>query len=193
MLFRAAFAMVLLALAGPAFADGAVLSKMTKDDKARLDNFDATRAKAIAEARATGSRQDIAVLDKVLAGEPLGLRDAGLAGDWRCRTIKLGGMEPQLVVYGWFKCGIFEDGAGLWLDKTTGSQRTRGLFYDDGDTRMIYLGKLHYGYEKPGLYGQDPTRDQVAYAFRVGPKRMRLEFPAPQYESLLDIMELERP
>ena len=193
MLFRAAFAMVLLALSGPAIADGVVLSKMTKDDKARLDNFDATRAKAITEARTTGSRQDIAVLDKVLAGKPLELRDSNLVGDWRCRAIKLGGMAPQLVVYGWFKCRIFEDGAGLWLDKITGSQRTRGLLYDDGDTRMIYLGKLHYGYEKPGTYGQDPTRNQVAYAFRVGPKRMRLEFPAPQYESLLDIMELERP
>ncbi|HRY05074.1 MAG TPA: DUF4893 domain-containing protein, partial [Beijerinckiaceae bacterium] len=128
--------MVLLALSGPAIADGVVLSKMTKDDKARLDNFDATRAKAIAEARTTGSRQDIAVLDKVLAGKPLELRDSNLVGDWRCRAIKLGGMAPQLVVYGWFKCRIFEDGAGLWLDKITGSQRTRGLLYDDGDTRM---------------------------------------------------------
>ena len=193
MLFRAAFALALLALAGPALADGAVLSTITKDDKARLENFDATRAKAIAEARAEGSAQDLAVLDRVLAGKPLDLRNAGLDGDWRCRTIKLGGMAPKLVVYGWFKCRIHQDDAGLWLDKTTGSQRTHGQFYDDGDTRMIYLGKLHYGYEKPGRYGQDPTRNQVAYAFRVGPKRLRLEFPAPQYESLLDIMEFERP
>lgn len=190
---RALLTLAFVALAGPAFADGAVLSKITKDDKARLDNFDATRAKAIAEARATGSRQDVEVLEKVLAGKPIKLRDAGIAGDWRCRTIKLGGMAPQLVIYGWFKCRIFEDDAGLWLDKITGSQRTRGLFYDDGDTRMIYLGKLHYGYEKPGLYGQDPARNQVAYAFRVGPKRLRLEFPAPQYESLLNIMDMERP
>ena len=193
MLFRAAFALALLALAGPALADGAVLSTITKDDKARLENFDATRAKAIAEARAEGSAQDLAVLDRVLAGKPLDLRNAGLDGDWRCRTIKLGGMAPKLVVYGWFKCRIHQDDAGLWLDKTTGSQRTHGQFYDDGDTRMIYLGKLHYGYEKPGRYGQDPTRNQVAYAFRVGPKRLRLEFPAPQYESLLDIMEFEQP
>ena len=60
------------------------------------------------------------------------------------------------------------------------------------DTRMIYLGKLYYGYEKPGRYGQDATRNLIAYAFVTGPKRMRLEFPAPQYESLLDVMELER-
>jgi len=185
--------LVLASLCGPALADGDVLSRMTKDDKARLDNFDATRAKAIAEARADATPQDLAVLDKALAGKPVQPRDSGVAGDWRCRTIKLDGMAPKLVVYGWFKCRIHEDDAGLWFDKVTGSQRTRGLFYDDGDMRMIYLGKLHYGYEKPGLYGQDATRNQVAYAWRVGPKRMRLEFPAPQYESLLDIMELERP
>lgn len=168
-----AFALFLLALAGPAWADGAVLSKMTKEDAARLENYEATRAKA-------------------LAGSPQNLRNASLEGNWRCRTIKLGGMEPKLVVYGWFKCRLHSDDAGLWLDKTTGSQRTRGLFYDDGDTRMIYLGKLHYGYEQPGLYGADPARNQIAYAFLVDKNRMRLEFPAPQYESLLDVMELER-
>lgn len=190
--YRAALTFLLLAVAGPALADGAVLSKMTKDDKARLDAFDATRAKAIAEARAGGSPEDVAVLDKVLAGKFLPLREYNFEGNWRCRTIKLGGMAPKLVVYGWFKCRFRGDDAGLWLDKITGSQRTRGLFYDDGDTRVIYLGKLHYGYEKPGLYGEDPTRNQIAYAWRVGPNRARIEFPSPQYESLLDIMELER-
>ena len=187
-----AFALFLLALAGPAWADGAVLSKMTKEDAARLENYEATRAKAIAEAHATGSPQDVAEMDKALAGSPQNLRNASLEGNWRCRTIKLGGMEPKLVVYCWFKCRLHSDDAGLWLDKTTGSQRTRGLFYDDGDTRMIYLGKLHYGYEQPGLYGADPARNQIAYAFLVDKNRMRLEFPAPQYESLLDVMELER-
>ena len=189
---RASLLLLFLCLAGPAFADGAVLSKMTRDDLARLDNFDAMRAKAIAEARAEGSPVDVATLDTVLAGDLLPLHAYKFDGNWRCRTIKLGGMEPKLVVYGWFKCRLHSDDAGLWLDKTTGSQRTRGLFYDDGDTRMIYLGKLHYGYEQPGLYGADPARNQIAYAFLVDKNRMRLEFPAPQYESLLDVMELER-
>lgn len=193
MKIRAALALLLVCLAAPALADGAVLSKMTKEDHARLDAFDATRAKAIAEARAEGAAADVAILDKVLAGKPLPLREYDFEEDWRCRTIKLGGMAPKLVVYGWFKCRFHGDDAGLWLDKLTGSQRTRGLFYDDGDTRMIYLGKLHYGYEKSGLYGDDATRNQIAYAYRVGKNRARLEFPAPQYESLLDIMELERP
>jgi len=189
---RIAIAALFACLASAALADGAILSLMTKDDSARLENYDATRAKAIAEARASGAPKDVAELDKALAGKLDNPRTAKLEGEWRCRTIKLGGMEPKLVVYGWFKCRLFADDAGLWLDKTTGSQRTRGMFYDDGDTRMIYLGKLHYGDEKPGRYGQDATRNQIAYAFVTGPKRMRLEFPAPQYESLLDVMELER-
>jgi hypothetical protein len=32
----------------------------------------------------------------------------------------------------------------------------------------------------------------VAYAFALGPNRMRLEFPAPEYESLMDVLEMER-
>lgn len=192
MTFRATLVLLILALSAPAFADGAVLSLMTKEDHARLDNFDATRARAIAEARAGGAPDDVAILDQVLGGHPLPLRTYGFEGDWRCRTIKLGGAAPKLVVYGWFKCRFEADDAGLWLDKLTGSQRTRGMFYDDGDTRMIYLGKLFYGYEKPGLYGEDPARNQIAYGFRVGPNRARLEFPAPQYESVMDVIELER-
>ena len=34
--------------------------------------------------------------------------------------------------------------------------------------------------------------DQVGYAFRTGPREWRIEFPAPYYESKLDILELRR-
>lgn len=189
----APLSVLLVALAGSALADGAVVSKMTADDKARLAGYATTREKALAEARATGAPKDLATLDAALAGKPLPLRNVNIEGEWRCRTIKLGGLAPALVVYGWFKCRLYSDAGGLWLDKATGSQRTRGQFYDDGDRRMIYLGALYYSDEKPRPYGGDPKRDQIAYVFRVDAKRLRLEFPSPQYESLMDIVELTRP
>lgn len=174
-------------------ADGVVFGKMTPTDRAKLESYEAIRAKAIAEARSSGSKQEVAALDRALAGKPVSVHNGFDArGNWRCRVLKLGKTDPRLVVYPWFACRMSEDGAGLRLEKTSGSQRTSGYFYDDGDTRMIYLGALHYGDEQPMRYGVDQKRNMVAYAFALGPKRMRLEFPEPEYESLLDVMEMER-
>ena len=97
-----------------------------------------------------------------------------------------------LTIYDWFDCRISDDGSGWYLVKTSGSQRTSGRFYDDGDARLVYLGTLHYSREKLIDYGKDPERDQVAYVFRTGPQEFRMEFPAPKFESKLDILELKR-
>ena len=192
------FALILLSVlgGGPALADGAIVSLMTAADKAKLEAFDATRAKALADARAGAAAADLAELDKAMTGAALPLRNVDLTGAWRCRVIKVGRKSeasPPLVVYPWFSCRISEDDAGAWLDKLTGSQRTRGLLYDDGDTRAIYLGALYYGDEKPNFYGRGAAeRNQVAYVQRTGAKKLRFEFPSPEFESLLDVMELER-
>jgi hypothetical protein len=181
-----------LCLTAPALADGELDSKITPADKARLADYAKVRAEAIAEAQAGASAADQAVLEKALAGGPLSFRgDFDPTGKWKCRTIKLGGMLP-LMVYDWFDCRISDDGSGWYLKKTTGSQRTSGRFYDDGDARLVYLGALHYGGEEPVAYGKDPERDQVAYVFRPGPERLRMEFPSPRFESKLDIIELKR-
>jgi hypothetical protein len=189
--------LVLLALvaciaSAPAFADGAVVSLMTPADKAKLAAYEATREKAISEARAGGTPADLVELDKAFSGSPVSLHENfDPTGAWRCRVLKLGGGLP-LTVYGWFDCRIADDGAGWRLEKRTGSQRTSGQFYDDGDTRLIYLGALHYGDQQPVRYGADGKRNQVAYVFRTGEKRMRLEFPAPEFESIMDVLEMER-
>ena len=118
-------------------------------------------------------------------------RDFDLTGDWQCRTIKAGGLS-QLVVYGWFRCRVTDDGSGWMLTKLTGSQRTTGRFYDDGDQRLIYLGSYSVNDDKPKPYGSGPQSDQIGYAFRDGEAAWRIEFPAPYYESKLDILELRR-
>ena len=46
--------------------------------------------------------------------------------------------------------------------------------------------------ETPKVYGSGPDSDQFAFAFRTGAKAFRLEFPAPRYESKLDIIEFRR-
>ena len=190
--FRTLALAALLAIStAPALADGVVQKLMTPADKARLDKYDETRKAALAEARNGGDAAELAGLDALLAKPLLSLPDFDLGGEWRCRTTKVGGLSP-LVVYGWFKCRVSDDGSGWKLEKTSGSQRTTGRFYDDGEKRLIYLGSFHVAGEAAKPYGSGPESDQVGYAFRTGPTEWRIEFPAPQYESKLDILELRR-
>lgn len=185
-------ALFLLAGAAAALADGVLDSKLSAADKQRLAAFDATLAAALAEARAGGSAADKTVLEDVIAGKPLPLADGvDVKGNWRCRTLKLGGTLP-LTVYPWFKCRISDDGAGWMLEKLSGSQRTKGFFYTVSGERLAYLGAGHVAGESARRYGQDAKEDQVAYVERRSPNRIILMFPAPHYESKFDILVLER-
>lgn len=183
-------ATILAASAGVAHADGVVQKLMTPADKARLENYETTRKEALREAK-TGLAREVAILDAVVAKEPLSFSDFDMTGNWQCRTIKAGGMGA-LVVYDWFKCKVTDDGSGWMLEKTSGSQRTKGRFYTDSDVRLIYLGSGYVTGEKPKAYGKGPATDQIGYAFRTGPAEWRVEFPAPTYESKLDIIEFRR-
>jgi hypothetical protein len=186
------FILAMAGFAATAGADGEIDRIITAADKARLASFDKVRAEAIAEARKGGSPEDIVTLDAVLAGKDLAFsKGFDFTGEWQCRTVKLGGTLP-LTIYGWFKCRVSDDGSGWKLEKVSGSQRTAGAFYTDSDTRLTYLGALHYGDETPKKYGGDPDRNQVAYVLRPDENRVRLEFPSPKYESRLDILELKQ-
>lgn len=193
---RRAWLALVLVLAGacPAWADGTLPGKLSADDRQRLEAFDSVRGEAIGAARESDDKAALAALDQILSGRPETIRGAtDLAGNWRCRVAKLGGNLP-LVVYGWFRCRITDDAAGLRLDKVSGSQRTAGTFYDDANAeRLAYVDALYYSHEgKPRAYGSGAERDQVGYLVRVGRDRLRLEFPSPRFESQFDIMELER-
>jgi hypothetical protein len=78
------------------------------------------------------------------------------------------------------------------LQKLTGSQRTKGMFYTLSATRLAYLGAGYVADEAPRRYGEDPKHDQVAIAERRAGNRLILLFPAPQFESKLDVLLLER-
>ena len=186
---------IILALATApalALADGVLDKRLTPFDKDRLAKLDVTVASALAEARAGGTPEDVAILDAALAGTALPLAEGyDPNGAWKCRTIKAGGTLP-LTVYPWFACRISEDGAGWLLEKLTGSQRTRGMFYTLSATRLAYLGAGYVNGEKPRSYGQDPKENQVAIVERRGRNKLVFLFPAPQYESKLDILVMER-
>lgn len=177
--------------ATPAAATGEIESLITDADRARLAGYEATREQALREARAGGSPKDVATLDAVLAKPALSFSDFDMTGNWQCRTTKAGNMSP-LVVYGWFRCRVTDDGSGWRLEKLTGSQRTAGRFFTGSDTRLTYLGSFFVAGDEPPAYGAGPRSDQAGYALRTGEAEWRIEFPAPAYESKLDILEFRR-
>ena len=130
-------------------------------------------------------------LQRPLARQPQSFRGLDLTGDWQCRTIKSGGIA-ELIVYGWFRCRVTDDGSGWMLTKLSGSQRTTGRFYDDGHARLIYLGSLSVNDEPAKPYGSGPGSDQIGYAYRTGGEAWRIEFPAPYYDSAFGILQFRR-
>ena len=109
-------------------------------DQQRLSRIDESRAKALAEAErgASATRS----FDHPCRSRSRAARasvSSLLLGNWRCRTIKLGGITPD-VIYTWFRCRISMKGGGPYLEKLTGSQYTNGYLYPDGNGSFVYLG-----------------------------------------------------
>lgn len=162
--------------------------EVSQTDAARMDDFLGSRSQGLGEALMSTSATDRALVSSLFDRRD-GTIDAMPDGDYRCRTIKLGGLLP-LTAYGYFHCAISENGTRI--EKTTGSQRFSGSL-DTTSGAVFYRGALHYGDEQPIAYGADAERDQVGCIYRVGDEtsgRYRLELPAPQFESTHDVIEL---
>lgn len=158
-------------------------------DQERMRDFWGARSQGLAEALVAESAADRAVLHGLFAAGDAPLQ-AIPDGDYRCRTIKLGGLLP-LTVYSAFDCTI--SGNGTRIDKQTGSQRFSGSLVPAG-TALFYRGALNYDDEAPLAYDADPERNQVGCLYGVpdngsGP-RYRLELPRPHFESNHDVIEL---
>jgi hypothetical protein len=165
--------------------------KLSATDVQRFSEFDTTRRAALSEAFTGGDAGDVADLRKTLAGDPQPIGDGDLTGEWRCRTLKLGGILP-LTPYGFFRCRIFMAQGELVFQKTSGSQRTRGGLYRLTADRFAYVGASTVNDDPIRRYGADPIEDQVGILVKTSDRRLRIEFPAPHYESHLDIMDLVR-
>ncbi|MEH6831964.1 MAG: DUF4893 domain-containing protein [Sulfitobacter sp.] len=167
-------------------------------EQARLDRFERLAGTALLEAMAEGAAGDVAALTSALAGVPQVAFDPSLNGDWKCRTMKLGG-GARLVVYSKFDCRMTLDNTGITFEKLSGSQRTSGRI-EMREGRAVYLGVGYVSSEAPQNYadldsafeGSGTITPDVAVFERVTTKRARLMFPAPVNESDFDILELTR-
>ena len=168
---------------------------LTLADRDRLTQFDTNRMAAVADAMTATDKRDTAVLTAMLEGKPIPVVRGSLTGAWTCRTAKLGGSDTlKLVVYQTFKCVIRRESGALVLQKTTGSQRTKGVLYPapDKPDRLIFAGAGTVNDEPPLSYGKIERQDEVGYLFQISPRRLRLELPRPQFESDFNIIELTR-
>lgn len=167
---------------------------VTPEDRARLRDWRGAFTAGLAEARAEGHGDAIALEGALL------VPDAGLidprppAGDYRCRVTKLGSQGGGMlayVAYGYFACRVDDDSVVSRFAKRTGSQRQVGTIYPESRTRMVFLGTLVLGDElRTHIYGGDGERDLVGAVERIGERRWRIVFPYPRFESLTDVLEL---
>jgi hypothetical protein len=170
-------------------------------DVERLSHLSEARAKGLQEA-ASGNPADVAVIQSILQSGAVPANAQALKGTWRCRSMKLGGVSPE-IVYSWFKCRISDKGGRLFFEKFTGSTRTSGYLYPEGEG-YVYLGAAFvasYGppekrpvYSGPGAAAgaQTTPDDQIGLLSQLYDGRLRLELPAPVQESSFDVIELKR-
>jgi len=175
-----------LALAMPAAAHAGWREHASTYDQGRLARLDEARARAMAESGAA-------------AGEAMRAPATGaqVAGDWRCRTIKLGGMSRSMV-YAWHRCRISDHGGVLAFEKLSGTQRMAGLLYPDGGS-YVYLGASWVKGERPHRYsgagasvGARATPDDQIGRLSATADGARIELPYPLQESIFDVIELRR-
>lgn len=170
-------------------------------DVQRLNALAESRAKGLDEA-SRGNPADLAAIRSVLQSGTTSASATKLTGTWRCRTMKLGGITPD-VVYSWFRCRISERSGRLFFEKLSGSQRTSGYLYPEGPG-FVYLGASYvtaYGpAEKPPVYSGGGASagaavtpdDQIGMLSLLYDGRARLELPYPVQESTFDVIELKR-
>lgn len=168
-------------------------AKATEGDRTRLHDWREAFVKALDEASAEHAAE--------IAGEGLLLApDAALvgvtipAGDYRCRTLKIGSQGNgglTYVPYRAFNCRVSQVESTLRFEKLDGSQRPFGKIFAAEDRQQVFLGTLMLGDEtRPMEYGRDPDRDMAGLVERIGPNRWRLVLPYPRFESTLDVIEL---
>lgn len=165
----------------------------TEPDRDRLRNWRKAWVEALPKARAVDAAA-------ITAGGALFEPDQAMtnamppAGDYKCRTFKLGAKRPGLrefTALPSFNCRVGRAGDIPALVQIDGVQRPMGRLYTDTEARVVFLGTLELGDENVPLeYGLDAKRDMAGYVERIGIGRWRLVLPWPSFESQLDVIEL---
>jgi Domain of unknown function (DUF4893) len=188
---------LVLGLSAPAWAQD-WRTEISDFDRGRLDQLSESKAKGLAEAEQGAPAGDLEIIHALVDADGAGVSDNEILGGWQCRTIKLGGMAPD-VIYSWFRCRVRNTRNGLYFEKVTGTQRISGYLdeYNDG---YLLLGSWTVGHERPKPYsggnagaGAPTTHtDAVGVLTALDARHLRIEFPYPFYESTFDVMELKR-
>ena len=117
------------------------------------------------------------------------------SGWYRCRLLRVGPKaagDPVYSVRAGLTCRVTQEGAVQGLVVVGGTQRIMGLVLPGDPLRSVFLGTLMLPAESRAMqYGADENRDIAGYLERIGPARWRLVMPAPQFGSLLDVVELQ--
>ena len=166
----------------------------TEGDRDRMGDWRTVWDRALSQARAAGHAAEIEREGLLLEPDAALTRPDLPAGDYECRTIKLGTQSQDglaYVAYPPFRCRVRTENGITRFTKLSGSQRPIGRLYPDIDRRLIFLGTMQLGDERRAYrYGTDRERDMIGLVERIGERRWRLVFPSPRFESTLDVIEL---
>lgn len=166
---------------------------LSTTDKKRYGDLYQSRAKGLVGALRSENQADRASIASLLERVNAAQQRPGvsaLQGQYTCRIAKLGGLA-NLVIYRPFTCRIDVLDGTARINKLTGSQRLSGTLVPIGNG-FTYAGALHYEREQPVDYGSDPERDQVGCLVWLSADELVLEMPAPNFDSVHDIMILKR-
>lgn len=168
-------------------------------DQERLTQIDSALGEGIRQALAEGGSDSLSPALSALQGAALPndqISVPGLAGDWNCSVVKLGGILG-IVSYPPFKCRIGADGS---FEKLTGSQLTKGELRVMGDS-IVYTGTAYVQGDTPVPYASfadevDTNATQilpdVGLLEVVSTDRARILMPRPYRESDINILSLTR-
>ncbi len=167
----------------------------TKTDLQRIGQIEAAWAAGLKEARARRHGAEIDREGPLLDAAAALPRPAVPPGTYRCRVIKLGlgisGRGRAFQSFKPFTCFVSVEDSLLVFIKATGSELPAGRLWDDGETRMVFLGATAEtsGAAAPG-YGTVAARDRSGVVERVGDFRWRLVSPWQSKDARIDVMEL---
>ena len=166
----------------------------TDSDRHRLREWRTAWVRGLDKAEAAGHSAALAREGALLQPDAALAWQDPPAGDYRCRTLKIGAKSAGLldyVAYPAFDCRIRIENGLMSFAKLTGSQRPLGLLLPYVGQRMVFLGTLQLGDESRALqYGRDRERDMAGVIERIGEDKWRLVFPYPHFESTIDVLEL---
>jgi hypothetical protein len=150
---------------------------------------------ALADARVHGGAKAIDAEGALLDPKAALARPAPPPGVYHCRVVRIGLTEENRkkawAAFKPFFCFVAVEGPLLTFTKGSGTHRPGGRLWDDGDTRMVFLGSVSAQPDGPlPAYGDNPMSNQVGVVERIGEFRWRMVIPGSTPEAKLDVMEL---